>query len=93
MNSVWQHDRDHHDDEQDPPILDDHVEDIASQPQISHDTQIYSQIWGDIQDLQPGLNNLTINTNRGFDRFIKELTNCNKDLMTFRTLSRIVVII
>jgi len=53
-------------DDQDLTIPDNNVEDIAPQP--SYSIMMLSQTWGDIKELQQGLNILNINVTRDFER-------------------------
>jgi len=55
VNGVWKHGRDQYDDdedEEDPTIPDDHVYGSTPQPSISDHSNIISQIWDNIQELQ-----------------------------------------
>ena len=82
VHNVWKHDNEQ--DKGHPPITDDHVKDIVTQPPIPHDTQMLSQIWGGIPDLHQGLNNLMINVNRGFDRVHQRIDRLEKRFDNFQ---------
>ncbi|KAL2340258.1 hypothetical protein Fmac_008198 [Flemingia macrophylla] len=73
-------DHDQNAEDEDQPMLEEHVADIGPQPTLQYDPQMLSQIWSDIQGLQEGLNNLTINVNSSIHGLQEGLTTLTTDV-------------